>query len=363
MCVLNDGLIVTGSYDSQIKIWKKSVQTLELVETLSDHFGAIYSLKCQNDQKFISSSQDKTVKIWQKTDKNTFECVKKINHYSQVISLTVLNNLIISGESDGKINIWDESFIDNFSAHNGAIWYLVSIDNQSFASASVDTTIKIWQIAENSSSFKCIQNLTEHSTTVFALAVLKEKYLISGSADGLIIIWNLINFSLIRTSARHKSAILGFAVFENEKFISVSVDRKIIIWNSETLTETKSITDVNAIMSVCAISDDSFITGNIRGDLKIWSYFKERKPIRNFPGGKDEVFELVLLNNVFFASASQDGIIRVWDNTFNSKEIKAHSKAVLSLNVFPNGTLISSSEDGLIKTLNTQEYILEKTIS
>jgi len=67
-------------------------------------------------------------------------------------------------------------------------------------------------------------------------------------------------------------------------------------------------------VSVCAISDDSFITGNVKGDLKIWSYFKENKPKRNFSGGKDEVFELVLLNNVFFASASQDGIIRIWNN-------------------------------------------------
>jgi WD40 repeat protein len=168
---------------------------------------------------------------------------------------------------------------------------------------------------------------------------------------------------LIRTLTAHISSIFGFAVFENDKFISVSVDRKIIIWNSETLTETKSITDVDAAMSVCAISDDSFITGNEKGDLKIWSYFKEHKPIRNLPDHKDKVLALVQLKTVFFASASQDGIIRVWDNNFNSKEIKAHSKAVLSLNVFPNGTLISSSEDKSVKTWNTQQYILEKSIN
>jgi len=78
---------------------------------------------------------------------------------------------------------------------------------------------------------------------------------------------------------------------------------------------------------------------------------------------KDKVLALVLLNDVYFTSASQDGIIRVWDNNFNFKEIKAHSKAVLSLKVFSNGTLISSSEDKSIKTWNTQQYILEKAIS
>ena len=194
------------------------------------------------------------------------------------------------------------------------------------------------------------------------MTVSQDKYLISGSSDGVIIIWNLTYFGLIKTLREHSYVVTGLAVIDNESFISVSEDKKIIIWNSETLTETKSITDVNALTSVCAISDDSFVTGNIRGDLKIWSYFKEHKPIRNLHN-EDKLFALVQLKNVFFASASQNGILRVWDNNFNSKEIKAHLKAVLSLNVFPNGTLISSSEDKSIKTWNTQQYILEKSIS
>ena len=144
--------------------------------------------------------------------------------------------------------------------------------------------------------------------------------------------------------------------------MSISEDKKIIIRDIETLTKKKTLIDSNKIESVSTISDDSFVTGNIKGDLKLWSYFKEHKPIRSLFDHKDKVLALVLLKNVFFASASQDGIIRVWDNTFNSKEIKAHPKAVLSLNIFPNGTLISSSDDGSIKTWKTQQYILEKTI-
>jgi WD40 repeat protein len=366
ICVLDDGLIVTGSYDTKIKIWRQMSQTLELVETLSDHFGVIYSLKCLSNQKFISSSLDQTVKIWQKTEKNTFECVKTINHDSQVTSISVLNNFIISGEIKGKINIWNKSsfeLLSNLSGHIDTIWYLVSLNNKSFASASEDTTIKIWNQEINGSSFKCVQNLTEHSSTVYALAVLKEKFLASGCYNGLIKIWQLNNFSLIKTLTKHIFSILGFAVLDNDKFISVSPDKKMIIWDIETLTEKKILIDSNKIWSVSSISDDSFITGNAKGDLKIWSYFKEHKPIRNLADNKDEVLALVLLKNVFFASASQNGIIRVWDNNFNFKEINAHSKAVLSLNVFPNGTLISSSEDKSIKTWNTQQYILDKTIS
>ena len=62
-------------------------------------------------------------------------------------------------------------------------------------------------------------------------------------------------------------------------------------------------------------------------------------------------------------SASQNGSIRVWDKAFKYKQIAAHSKAVLALNFFSNGSLISSSEDKTIKTWNTPQYIPEKTIN
>jgi len=77
---------------------------------------------------------------------------------------------------------------------------------------------------------------------------------------------------------------------------------------------------------------------------------------------QDEVFALKVLNNGLLASASQNGNIKIWDNTFQPKEIKAHSKAVLALNEFLNGTFISCSEDRTIKTWNPQQYILEKKI-
>jgi WD40 repeat protein len=363
-CFLNEALIVTGSYDSTIKIWKKNNQTLKLVTTLTDHFGPIYTLKCLSNHRFISSSGDFTVKIWQNSDLNKYQCVKTLNHITQVVSLIILNNLLISGDDERKIYIWNMSsfeLLSSFRGHEGAIWSLISLNKKSFASASEDSTIKIWKQETNSSSFKCIQNLTEHTSKVYALAVLKEKYLISGSAEGLINIWHLISFGLIKTLSQHKAKVNGFAVLGEESFISISEDKKIIFWNIETLTETKTLLDSDGVWSVSVIPNNSFLTGNSKGDIKIWSYFNEYKPIKTLIDS-NEIFALKVLNNGLLVSASQKGIIRIWVDKFQSKEIIAHSKAVLSLNVFPNGTLISSSEDKTIKTWNTQQYILDKTI-
>jgi WD40 repeat protein len=160
----------------------------------------------------------------------------------------------------------------------------------------------------------------------------------------------------------HITGILGLTVLENRDFISVSADKTVIIWNSNTLEKTNKLIDVTEVSSVSEFSNDSFVTGNINGDIKIWSYFKEYKPIQTLVEHKDRVLALTVLNNVFLISASQDGTIIVWDNSFHSKIIQAHSRAVLALKFFSNRTLISCSEDKTIKTWNTQQYIFEKII-
>jgi WD40 repeat protein len=365
MCVLSDGLIVSGSYDFEIKIWEKKNQSLKLVAQLTDHKGIIFSLECLKNQSIISSSADKTVKIWKRSDKNYFESVETLEHNDQVTSLTVLSDFIISGEYNGKINVWNESSLEllgNFSSHNNIVWSLVNLNNQSFASASEDTTIKIWEQETYSSSFKCIHNLTDHTSPVWALALLSEKYLISGCNQGLIKIWHLANFTLFKTLTEHRAAVYGFAVLGKESFISVSKDKQTIMWDIENLMKIKALFDKIDVLSVCVLSNDSFATGNSKGTINVWSYFKNFKPIKAISDLKDKVFGLKALNNGLLVSASRNGSLVIWDNSFQSKEIKAHSKAVLALNVFPNDTIISCSEDKTIKTWNTQQYILEKTI-
>jgi WD40 repeat protein len=364
MCVLSDGLIVSGSDDFSIKIWKQTNKTLELIASLMDHQRIILALECLSNQSFVSSSQDKTVRLWRKSDKNFFECVSVTNLSLniEILSLTVLENLIISGESHGIINVLNGSsleFLSNFSGHNDIVWSLVSINNQSFASSSQDTTIKVWIKDKNSYSFKCTHKLTEHASPVWALAVLKEKYLISGSEDGSIKIWHLMDFNLEKNLKEHQNAISGLAVFENN-FISVSTDI-ITIWDGNSLTKQKTLLDIDESLSVVALFNDSFAVGNSNGSIRIWSYFKEHRVLKTLTDN-DQVFALKVLNKSLLFSASRNGKISLWNNTMKTNEIQAHKKPVLALNVFPNGSVISCSADKNIKIWYTEQYSLEKTI-
>ncbi len=364
ICILNDGLIVTGSFDYTIKIWKPNNQTLDLIQTIKAHYGNIFSLNCEN-QSFISASDDLTVKLWKKNRRNYFESEATFNNNNPVISSSVLKSFIICGDSIGKIHILNKSSlitVDSLRGHIGPIWFLVSLSSQKFASSSEDKTIKIWKQERNNSSFECIRTLTEHTSRVYALVVLKNIYLISGCHEGLIKIWHLVDFSLIQTLKEHTLAITGLAVLENGNFISISDDKTIVIWNGSSLAKIKSLVDYNKVWSVSALSNGLFVIGNSLGDLKIWSYSQEYKPVKTLIDHQDKVLALTILNGAFLISASQDGNIIVWDDNFQPKVMKAHSNAVLALNILSRSTLISSSEDKTIKIWNAQQFILEKKI-
>ncbi len=71
---------------------------------------------------------------------------------------------------------------------------------------------------------------------------------------------------------------------------------------------------------------------------------------------------VAVLNNGFLSSASLDGKIIIWDNSFNSSvKDGAHSESFLALKVFSNGSFISCSSKGICKTWDADLYILNNT--
>jgi len=222
------------------------------VTTLEGHNKFVSSVVV-TDQYIISGSIDKTIKIW---DLSTFELVASLEgHTSGVNSLVVSDKYIISGSYDRTIKIWDLStfkLVTTLEGHTDIITSLVvsSVENttdlsdnigkQYIISGSYDKTIKIWDF----STFKLVETLEGHTNWINSVAVSKDnKYIISGSSDDTIKIWDLSTFKLVATLEGHTSAVMSVAVSDiintPDKFgnnigkqyiISGSDDKTIKIW-------------------------------------------------------------------------------------------------------------------------------------
>ncbi len=221
ICFLQDGLLASGSEDYEIKIWRYTLsKTLELITTLTEHNGSVNHLEVLSNGSLMSGSNDFTLKIWNKINDTSFVCVATLNHSLQVTSFLTLSNFIISGLVDGSIYIWNEesSIIQLLNNHTKAIVSMVALNNQSFASASVDGSIKIWRI-QMQSLFVLIANL-DHKSAVYSVKVLRDERLLSSGLGNWILVWQKDTFELIATLREHTNSILRLAVLESGNFIS-----------------------------------------------------------------------------------------------------------------------------------------------
>jgi WD40 repeat protein len=142
-----------------------------------------------------------------------------VGYYRRIMAYSIAMSIrIINGDTGGLFR--------KLVGHTSNIFALVNIQNDTLASGSSDTTIKIW----NWKRGVLLKNLSSHSNTVRDLVSLFDrKNLASSSADGTIKIWNVEQEAVVKTienlSMRPLSSIISL---NKGKFIvSTSSDSKI----------------------------------------------------------------------------------------------------------------------------------------
>ena len=152
----DDTILVTGSYDTTIKIW--DMETGKEIRTLTGHTLGVRALQF-DDSKLISGSMDNTLKIW---NYRTGRCLNTLpGHTEGVISLHFDSSLLVSGSVDKTIKVWDfcrgscvtlrghKDWVNSVKLHS---------PSRTILSASDDMTVKIWDLDTNT----CIRTLEGH---------------------------------------------------------------------------------------------------------------------------------------------------------------------------------------------------------
>lgn len=73
--------------------------------------------------------------------------------------------------------------------------------------------------------------LNGHTSHVLSLDVLQNGYLVSGSWDNIIKIWNINDGTLTATLNQHTDHVRSLVVLYNGNLVSGSIDRTIKIFN------------------------------------------------------------------------------------------------------------------------------------
>ncbi|KAF1834338.1 WD40 repeat-like protein [Decorospora gaudefroyi] len=136
--------LVSGSYDCTVRVWK--ISTGEVLQRFQGHSQKVYSVVLDHGRnRCISGSMDYMVKVW---SLETGACIFTLEGHTSLVGLLDLSHeRLVSAAADSTLRIWDPEngqCKSRLCAHTGAITCFQH-DGQKVISGS-DRTLKMWNV-------------------------------------------------------------------------------------------------------------------------------------------------------------------------------------------------------------------------
>ena len=176
---------------------------------------------------------------------------------------------------------------------------------------------------------------------------------------------NTIKFECKKTIGGNNEQILSLIQLESGDIAIGSADNRILIWNISNSSLINEVQDNGKVTCLLEFEKNNLLSGNNMNEIYLWDIDSNRnKCISKFSGHQKCINSLVKCNYNYFASASDDGTIKIWnyEQKKEYREILAHKGPVLCIILLKSGNLCSGSEDKSIKIWNWNEGICIQSI-
>ncbi|OGM50024.1 cell division control protein Cdc4 [Aspergillus bombycis] len=171
--------LVSGSYDCTVRVWK--ISTGEALHRLQGHSLKVYSVVLDHKRnRCISGSMDNMVKVW---SLETGALLYDLEGHSSLVGLLDLKcDRLVSAAADSTLRIWDPETgkcKNMLSAHTGAITCFQH-DGQKVISGS-DRTLKMWDVRTG----ECVRDLLTDLSGVWQVKFNDRKCVAAVQRDSL----------------------------------------------------------------------------------------------------------------------------------------------------------------------------------
>ncbi|KAF7975669.1 hypothetical protein HWV62_8761 [Athelia sp. TMB] len=297
----------------------------------------------------------------------------------------------------GKLDRWP-AMLKTFEGHTSAVWAAAySPDGTRIASASADSTIRVWDTETGEAVGAPFKG---HTAAIRSIAYSPSGHrIVSGSDDSTIMMWDSETGEAARSPLQHSGTIACVAYSRDGKHVvSGSYDGTICMWDAETgeaastpvkgiffahspngshMVSTQNTTlcgwDVATGEAVgepleghsdyvdCVVySPDGTLIASCSSDhtIRLWDA-EARQAVRVLEGHTDLVVSVAFSpDGAHLASGSDDKTMRVWDVKAGKPAgapLEGHASAVYSVAYSPDGThIVSGSEDGTVRVWDAE---------
>jgi eukaryotic-like serine/threonine-protein kinase len=279
-------------------------------------------------------------------------------HLGPVMSVAVSpdGRRIATASVDSTVDIWDAASgrqLLTFEGHKD--WtrcVAFSPDGKRIATASHDQTARIWDADTGRELFR----LKGHSDVVVSALFSPDNHrIVTGSWDKTAKVWDADTGRELLTLKGHSGKIWAVAISpDGLKLATAGGDRTAKVWDAATGQELLTLKGHSDEVKAVAFSPDSqrIVTGSQDKTAKVWDAASGRE-ILTLKGHTSFVLAVTFSpDGKRIVTGSADATVKVWD-AVTSRELhtlKGHGGTVISLAFYPDGRrLVTGSYDNTAK--------------
>jgi len=246
---------------------KQFLKLLKMVKEWDGHVDYIRCLAVHPSLPYVlSSSDDMNIKLWD-WDKNwmlnkTFE---GHNHYiMQIVFNPKDPSTFATASLDKTVKVWGLSSSSQFFTLEGhdkgvnCVAYYPRPDKSLIISGSDDQTVKVWDYQNKS----CVQTLTGHSHNISCLSFHNNlPIILSGSEDGTVKLWHTSTYRLESTLNYGLERVWCIGVLEGKNIVGIGYDNGCIVIS---LGSEKPLASMDHLGKLVFAKNNGFFSSNIK---------------------------------------------------------------------------------------------------
>lgn len=186
----------------------------------------------------------------------------------------------------------------------------IAPDNKTFATASQDKTVKVWDLESGES----IGVLRGHKRGVWTVKFSQyDKIIATGSGDKSVKIWGLNDYACSKTFEGHTNSVLKIAfITQGQQVVSAGGDGLVKVWETRGNGECSSTLDnhEDKVWSLAVREDDTgFISGGGDGIITFWEDVSEAERVKDAENRAEQVEKEQALDNYVFNKDWKNAIV------------------------------------------------------